>query len=391
MNLPDEITQLHAEMRIWRRHIHQFPETAYEETATSLFICEKLRDFGLDVHQGLAGTGVVATLQSGAGSASIALRADIDALHIHETNTFAYKSKHDGKMHACGHDGHSAMLLGAAKYLTATGNFNGTVHFIFQPAEEGGAGAKRMIDEGLFNLFPVESVYGMHNFPGIPQGHFAVKSGPMMASNDGFEVRIKGLATHAAMPHLGNDAIVVAGQVINALQTIVSRNINPADAAVVSFTQIHAGHTWNAIPETVRLIGTFRCFTAEIQNFIKAKIIQIVNAVCLGAGVSAEIDFNPENAAYPVTVNAEKEAAVAASVAAEVVGEDHVNRNPEPSMGAEDFAYMLQEKPGCYILLGNGPVDGGCLLHNPNYDFNDDILAIGAAYWVKLVETVLAG
>ncbi|MDD1624450.1 MAG: amidohydrolase, partial [Methylococcaceae bacterium] len=260
MAIANDIKQLHADMRQWRRHLHQFPETAFEETETARFIADKLTSFGLDIHLGLGKTGIVAALSAGNSDHKIALRADMDALFIQEQNTYTYKSRHDGIMHACGHDGHSAMLLGAAKYLADNRNFNGTVYFIFQPAEEGRAGARQMIVDGLFEKFPADCVFGMHNFPDIPSGHFAVKPGAMMASFDCFEITITGQATHAAMPHLGNDAIVASAQLINALQTIVSRTINPADPAVVSITQIHAGNTWNAIPESVMLRGTFRCF-----------------------------------------------------------------------------------------------------------------------------------
>ena len=389
MTIPAEIQNSSGDMRKWRHHLHQFPETAFEETDTAAYISDRLQSFGMEVHSGLGRTGVVASLSAGTGTRKIALRADMDALYIQEQNDFSYKSKNAGKMHACGHDGHSAMLLGAAQYLSSTKNFNGTVHFIFQPAEEGRAGAKQMIEDGLFDLFPTDSVYGMHNFPDIPLGHFAVKSGPVMAAFDCFEIQILGLGTHAAMPHLGKDPIIVAAQIINALQNIVSRNINPADSAVVSITQIHAGNTWNAIPETVTLRGTFRCFRAEIQSSIKAGISQLVQSICDGFGVSSEIVFNPENPGYPVTMNNPKETQIAAQAAAAVAGENHVDLNPTPSMGSEDFAYMLQEKPGCYIWIGNGPSTGSCLLHNPNYDFNDEILPIGAAYWVKLIETRL--
>ena len=389
MAIAKDIQQLHADMRQWRQHLHQFPETAFEETKTAKFIADKLTSFGLDVHQGLGKTGVVATLSAGNSDKKIALRADMDALFIQEQNTFAYKSSHDGKMHACGHDGHSAMLLGAAKYLSENRHFNGTVYFIFQPAEEGRAGARQMIDDGLFEQFPADCVFGMHNFPDIPSGHFAVKSGAMMASFDCFEITITGQATHAAMPHLGNDAIVASAQLINALQTIVSRTINPADPAVVSITQIHAGNTWNAIPESVVLRGTFRCFSSTVQTTIANKITQLVDSICGGFDVSADIRFNPENPGYPVTFNTEAETAIALKAAQAVVGANCVNQQPTPSMGSEDFAFMLQEKPGCYIWIGNGSSENSCLLHNPHYDFNDEILPVGVAYWVKLVEMKL--
>ncbi|HEY5139892.1 MAG TPA: amidohydrolase, partial [Methylococcales bacterium] len=332
MVIADEIQQIHADMRQWRQHLHQFPETAFEETETAKFIADKLTSFGLEVHQGLGKTGVVATLSAGNSDHKIALRADMDALFIQEQNTFAYRSRHDGKMHACGHDGHSAMLLGAARYLSENRNFNGTVYFIFQPAEEGRAGARQMIDDGLFEKFPADCVFGLHNFPDIPLGHFAVKPGAMMASFDCFEITVTGQATHAAMPHLGNDAIVASAQLINALQTIVSRTINPADPAVVSITQIHAGNTWNAIPESVVLRGTFRCFSSPVQTTIANKITQLVNSICGGFDVSADIRFNPENAGYPVTFNSGAETAIALKAAQAVAGEDCVNQQPIPSM-----------------------------------------------------------
>ena len=389
MAIANDIKQLHADMRQWRRHLHQFPETAFEETETARFIADKLTSFGLDIHLGLGKTGIVAALSAGNSDHKIALRADMDALFLQEQNTYTYKSRHDGIMHACGHDGHSAMLLGAAKYLADNRNFNGTVYFIFQPAEEGRAGARQMIVDGLFEKFPADCVFGMHNFPDIPSGHFAVKPGAMMASFDCFEITITGQATHAAMPHLGNDAIVASAQLINALQTIVSRTINPADPAVVSITQIHAGNTWNAIPESVMLRGTFRCFSSTVQTTIANKITQLVNSICGGFDVSADIRFNPENAGYPVTFNTEAETAIALKAAQAVAGEDCVNQQPIPSMGSEDFAFMLQKKPGCYIWIGNGSSENSCLLHNPHYDFNDEILPVGAAYWVKLVEMKL--
>ena len=386
MTLVDNIKQLSIDMRDWRQHLHQFPETAFEETKTAKFIADKLASFGLEVHQGLGKTGVVATLSVGNSNKKIALRADMDALFIQEQNTFSYRSSHDGKMHACGHDGHSAMLLGAASYLSKHRNFNGTVYFIFQPAEEGRAGAKQMIADGLFEQFPADCVFGMHNFPDIPAGHFAVKAGAMMASSDCFEITITGKATHAAIPHLGNDPIVVTAQLINALQTIVSRTIDPADCAVVSITQIHAGNTWNAIPESVVLRGTFRSFNKNVKALIVHKITQLVTTICAAFEVSAVIQFNPENEGYPVTFNTEAESAMALRAAQAIAGVNCVNEQPTPSMGAEDFSFMLQEKPGCYIWIGNGSSANSCLLHNPHYDFNDEILPIGAAYWIKLVE-----
>ncbi len=376
-------------MRDWRRHLHQYPETAFEEIYTAQFITDKLTEFGLEVHRGLGGTGVVATLSVGNSTKKIALRADMDALFIQEQNGFAHCSRHAGKMHACGHDGHSAMLLGAAKILAQQRNFDGTVYFIFQPAEEGRAGAKQMIDDGLFNLFPADAVFGMHNFPDIPTGHFAIKSGPMMAAFDCFEITLKGQATHAAMPHLGTDVIVAAAQLINNLQTIVSRTVNPSDPAVVTITQIHAGNTWNAIPDKAILRGTFRCFDSVVQNLIADRIRRITSAVCKAFNFDFDVQFNPENPGYPVTLNSEAETALAYKAATAVVGKSSIHSRPVPSMGSEDFAFMLQEKPGCYLWIGNGSSENSCLLHNPHYDFNDDILPIGTAYWVKLVELAL--
>lgn len=389
MSIPTKIQQLESQMRQWRHHLHQFPETAYEENKTAAYLVEKLQSFGLKVYTGLGKTGVVACLSTGESKQKIALRADIDALFIQEQNELSYKSQHNGKMHACGHDGHTAMLLGAAAYLSEHKNFDGTVYFIFQPAEEGRAGAKAMIDEGLFEQFPADSVYGLHNFPGIPQGHLGFKAGAVMASFDCFEIKLTGCATHAAMPHLGDDVIVTASQIVTALQTIVSRNIDTAKAAVVSVTQIHAGDTWNALPDTAVIRGTFRCFTASLQTFISDEITRISESISQAFNIKADVCFNPENAGYPVTVNSPKETAIAKEVAQELIGKDKVFQ-PTPSMGSEDFAFMLQQKAGCYAWIGNGSTEGGCLLHNPHYDFNDDNLTLGATYWVRLVEKILA-
>jgi len=381
---------LFNDMRQWRQHLHQHPETAFEEIQTAQFISDKLKSFGVDVHQGLGGTGVVASITAGDSHATIGLRADMDALPIQELNSFTYKSVHNGKMHACGHDGHSAMLLGAACYLSQQQNFNGTVRFIFQPAEEGRAGAQRMIEEGLFKQFPVDSVYGMHNFPDFPEGHFAVKAGAMMASFNCFKITVAGQATHAAMPHLGKDPIVAIAHLITALQTIISRTVDPAQAAVLSVTQIRAGNTWNAIPESAQLKGTFRCFSPIIEKQLQSAISGLATTLCKSFGLKATIEFNPENPGYPVTWNDNQAAQLCAQVATTIAGRNGVELNPEPSLGAEDFSFMLKEKPGCYIWIGNGPSAGSCLLHNPHYDFNDAILPIGAAYWIKLTETLLA-
>lgn len=390
MLIVDEIEALHADLSQWRQHLHRYPETAFEEMQTAAFVAEKLTSFGLAVHAGVGKTGVVASLTGGSGGLSIGLRADMDALFIQERNSFAHKSCHDGKMHACGHDGHTAMLLGAACHLAKTRNFNGTVRFIFQPAEEGRAGAQQMLADGLFERFPVDYVFGLHNWPGLPAGQFAIKPGAMMAAFDCFEIVIKGQATHAAMPHLGNDAVVAAAHLVTALQTIVSRTVDPNEPAVVSITQIHAGHTWNALPESVVLRGTYRCFSAGVQTLIADRIKALTDSVCAGFKVSAQIQFNPENPGYPVTFNDAGATVWAVQAAQALAGVDGVELNPAPSMGSEDFAFMLQEKPGCYAWIGNGSSEGGCLLHSPTYDFNDAILPAGTAYWVKLVELMLA-
>ena len=389
MNIAPEIQALQADMQRWRRHIHQYPETAFEETATAQLIADLLQQAGIEVHQGLAKTGIVGVLRRGNSRNSIALRADMDALYIQEQNRFDHASCHSGKMHACGHDGHCAMLLGAASYLAKHGSFDGTVYFIFQPAEECRAGALQMIDEGLFEQFPAQRVFGMHNFPDVPAGHFAVKTGPMMASFDCFEITLKGQATHAAMPHLGNDVLVAAAHLVTQLQTIVSRRIDPADSAVVSVTQIHGGNTWNALPDVAVIRGTFRSFKNAVREQLEQGIHQLAQSVAQGYEIHADILFNPENPGYPVTINSPEETASAIRAATAVAGEQCVNTTPTPSMGAEDFAFMLQQKPGCYIWIGNGSSQGNCLLHNPHYDFNDEILPLGAAYWVKLVENEL--
>jgi len=389
MPIINRIAEYQDEMIAWRRHIHKHPETAFEEHQTSDYVALRLHKFGIDVHRGLAGTGVVGTLKGGKGDGpAIGLRADMDALDIEEKNDIDYKSENPGKMHACGHDGHSTMLLGAAKYLSETKNFAGTVHFIFQPAEENEGGGRVMIEEGLFEKFPVESVYGMHNMPGIPVGEFAIRPGPIMASFDIFEITLTGTGTHAALPQLGRDAVVAASQLVTALQTIASRTVSPFDAAVVSVTQIHTGDTWNVIPEEAVIRGTTRAFKEEIQTHMETEIRRIADGIAATFGVTAQVHYERR---YPPTINDAAETDLTAGIAREIAGNDMVSLDKDPMMGAEDFAFMLNEKPGAYMWIGNGPRDGGCMLHNPHYDFNDEVLPLGASYWAKLVETRLAG
>ncbi|NVK17667.1 MAG: amidohydrolase [Methylocystaceae bacterium] len=378
-------SSLVQDMTGWRRHLHAHPETAFEEFATSDYIKEKLEGFGLNVHQGLATTGVVATLTNGDGPA-IALRADMDGLDMVETSNVPHCSTHEGKMHGCGHDGHMAMLLGAAKYLSEHRTFKGTVHFIFQPAEENKGGGRVMVEEGLFDQFPADAVFGMHNWPELPAGVMAMKPGPLMAACDTIEIKITGKGCHGAMPHLGIDPVVVASEIVLALQTISSRTVNPQDAVVVSVTQINAGHTWNVIPEEVVLRGTVRSFREEVRTVLQERIEQIIKGICLAHGASYDLDYCT---GYPATVNDKDKTEVCARAAAKTVGEDKVIQDPVSSMGAEDFAYMLQARPGCYVWLGTGGTPGGCLLHNPGFDFNDGVLHIGTSYWVNLVEEIL--
>jgi amidohydrolase len=386
MPIINRIADFHADLVAWRHDIHAHPETAFEEHRTAEFVAKRLQEFGIEIHRGLAGTGVVGTLKgNGAGERAIALRADMDALHIHEKNGFEHSSQNQGKMHACGHDGHTTMLLGAARYLAETRNFAGTVHFIFQPAEENEGGGRVMVEEGLFTKFPVESVFGMHNWPGLAAGQFAVRPGPMMAGSDSFEIIVTGKGAHGAMPHLGIDPIVVAAQIVTGLQTIVSRNAHPLESAVVTVTQFHAGDTWNVIPEEVVLRGTARSFRPEVQDLIDTRMHAIAESI--GAAYGAKVDVRYIRR-YPPVVNSDAETDTAAHVLAGVVGEANVRRDLLPSMGGEDFAFLLQKKPGTYIWIGNG--ENREFLHHPRYDFNDEILPLGATYWARLVETVLA-
>ncbi|MEO3429120.1 M20 aminoacylase family protein [Pelagibius sp. CAU 1746] len=390
MAVINRIAEFHEEIKGWRRDIHAHPETAFEEVRTADFVAEKLAEFGIEVHRGLATTGVVGVLdgQSNASGRAIGLRADMDALHIQELNGFDHRSRHDGKMHACGHDGHTAMLLGAAKYLSETRNFDGRVAFIFQPAEENEGGGRVMVEEGLFEQFPVEAVYGLHNMPGMPVGTVSLRSGPAMAAFDIFEIVVTGKGTHAAMPQLGIDPVVTGAQIVTSLQTIASRRTAPLDSVVVSVTQFHAGDTWNVIPETAVIRGTVRSFKKETQDQMERDIDRMARAICESQGATMTLRYERR---YPALVNSETETAIAGAVAAKVVGEDKVVMGAEPLMGSEDFAYMLEAKPGCYVWLGNGTEGGpgGCAVHNPHYDFNDEISVVGASYWATLVEQTL--
>lgn len=382
-----EIKLLHDEMTEWRRDIHQHPELKFEENRTSDLVAAKLEEFGIEIHRGLAKTGVVGTIRNGDGP-SIGLRADMDALPLEEKNTFKHASSNPGKMHACGHDGHTAMLLGAAKHLAASKNFKGTVNLIFQPAEEGGGGGELMIKEGLFEMFPVDSVYGLHNWPGMPAGTFGVGSGPFMAAADMFDLTINGRGGHAALPDQCIDPIVVASQVVSALQTITSRNTHPVDSVVISVTQIHAGDAYNVIPDSVRMRGTVRTFQTETRDKIPSSMLRVAEGVCAAYGTTCELNYM---SGYPATINSVPETEISAKAVVDLLGEDKIIRNPTPCMGAEDFSYMLEARPGCYVWLGIGPGKGeaGCMLHSSRYDFNDDVLTTGASYWVKLVENEL--
>ena len=382
MPIVNRIAEFEAELIEWRHQLHKFPELGFEEYQTAEFIAEKLNQMGLEVNRGLAVTGVVATLTVGSGNGpKIGLRADMDALPILERSEFEHASKNPGVMHACGHDGHTTMLLGAAKYLAETKNFDGTVQFIFQPAEEGKGGGEKMIADGLFELFPVDEVYGMHNIPGIKVGEFAVCPGPIMAARDNFEVFVKGRGSHAAMPHQGVDPVVVGSHIVLALQTITSRNMDPQKSLVVSVTQFHAGEAFNIIPDEIILRGTCRVLDPQIQETLPERLERIVDGVASTFGAKAELVYHK---GYPATVNSEQASEFCAEVAKEIAGSNEaVDLKPAPSMGAEDFSYMLQKKPGCYIWTGNGDTAG---LHHPEYDFNDETIAVGASYWARLVE-----
>jgi len=375
-------------MIAWRHDLHAHPELAFTETRTADVVARALTDMGLRVHRGLARTGVVGTLQgTRSGTRSIGLRADMDALPVTEANTFGHASTHPGCMHACGHDGHTAMLLGAARHLAANPDFAGTVHFIFQPAEETDGGARIMVEDGLFERFPCEAVFGMHNWPGLPVGMFAVNHGPMMAAFDTFEITVQGRGTHAAMPERGVDPFMAVAHITMALQTIASRYVSALDAVVVSVTQIHGGDAWNVIPDTVVMRGTVRYFLPHIQDQVASLIQTLCTATAEAYGAQASVTYNRDQ---PATINTPAEADLAITAAQAVVGAAHVRIDGPPAMASEDFSFMLQKRPGAYVWVGADGASPSAPLHNPHYDFNDDALGFGAAYWVKLVHTVLA-
>lgn len=394
MKLIDPIIKFHHELQAIRREIHAHPELCFEEHDTAELVAKKLTEWGIPVIRGMGVTGVVGVIKHGSSARAVGLRADMDALPIQEINTFPHASRNDGKMHACGHDGHTAMLLGAAHYLSQHKHFDGTVYLIFQPAEEGGGGAKRMMDDGLFEKCPMQAVFGMHNWPGIPVGQFGVTAGPMMASSNEFEVLVRGKGAHAAQPHKGIDPIMVAVQIAQSWQTIITRNKSPVDAAALSITQIHAGSATNVIPDDATLIGTVRTFNLDVLDLIESRMRTIAEHTAQAFDATVDFRFKRN---YPPLINHAQETAFAVEVLQSMVGVEHVDAKTEPTMGAEDFAFMLQNKPGCYVFIGNGEGAhrsaghglGPCNLHNPSYDFNDDLLPIGATYWVRLAEAFL--
>jgi len=400
--LKDLLAELTPRIAEFRRDIHAHPELAFDEHRTAAKVAAYLDGLGLVVHRGVARTGVVASLSRGSGHRAIGLRADMDALPLTEMNTFAHQSKHEGRMHACGHDGHTAMLLGAADALSRLGDFDGTVYFIFQPAEEHEGGGRVMVEEGLFDQFPMEMVFGMHNWPGMAAGSFGVTDGPVMAGTDRFEITLTGRGGHAAMPHQAVDVVLAGSALVQALQSLVSRNTDPLDSAVVSVTRFHAGHAYNVLPESAVLGGTVRTLNTPLQDKLEAGLRRVCRGIEATYGVSIDLRYER---GYPPTINAAGPTRIAREVASQVVQRlgvgGHVLSDLPPSMGAEDFAYLAQARPGCYVWLGNGNESdpttgngagngGGCMLHNPRYDFNDEIIGTGITYWVSLAERALS-
>ena len=392
MDPDNSITDLHHRVAALRRDLHAHPELAFDERRTSAMVAEQLAKLGIEVHTGLARTGVVGRLRMGSGRGpSIGLRADMDALPLDELNTFPHRSRHEGRMHACGHDGHTAMLIGAADILagrSGSGTIDGTVHFIFQPAEEHEGGGRVMVEEGLFERFPMEQVFGLHNWPGLPAGSFAVMEGPVMAGADRFDIVITGRGGHAAMPHQATDTVLAGAALVQSLQSLVSRAVDPQEAAVVSVTRFHAGHADNVLPETALLGGTVRTFRPELQDSLEAGMRRICQGIERVHDVAVELHYHR---GYPPTINNADATFLCREVARQVAGGEQVLTHAKPSMGAEDFAYLSSVVPGCYVWLGNGPGEGGCMLHSPHYDFNDAIIPAGIRYWVRLVERALAG
>jgi hippurate hydrolase len=393
MNLITPIVSAAAGIAAIRRDLHAHPELCFQEVRTADLVAQKLTEWGIPIHRGLGTTGVVGILKAGSSDRAIGLRADMDALPMQEFNTFAHASQHAGKMHACGHDGHTAMLLAAAQHFAKNRNFDGTVYLIFQPAEEGGGGAREMIKEGLFAQFPMDAVFGLHNWPGMEMGQFAVSAGPVMASSNEFKITIHGKAGHAAMPHNALDPVPVAAQMVLAFQTIVSRNLKPIEAGVISVTMVNAGEATNVIPDSCELQGTVRTFSLAVLDLIEQRMRVVAEHTAAAFGLTCTFEFERN---YPPTINSAAEADFARGVMAELVGAERVIAQ-EPTMGAEDFSFMLMEKPGCYVFLGNGDGShremghggGPCMLHNPSYDFNDDLIPLGASYWVRLAESWL--
>ncbi|HWI79992.1 MAG TPA: M20 aminoacylase family protein [Ramlibacter sp.] len=394
MNILDSVVTQAAAIAAIRRDIHAHPELCFEEVRTADVVAKQLTDWGIPVHRGLGKTGVVGIVKNGSSSRAVGLRADMDALPIQEFNTFAHASRNPGRMHACGHDGHVAMLLAAAQHFAKNRNFDGTVYLIFQPAEEGGGGAREMMKDGLFEKFQMEAVFGMHNWPGTQVGKFAVSAGPVMASTSEFKITVRGKGSHAALPHLGVDPVPIACEMVQAFQTVISRNKKPIDAGVISVTMIHAGEATNVVPDSCELQGTVRTFTVEVLDLIEQRMRHIAQHVSAAHEAECEFEFVRN---YPPTINSAAEAEFARQVMTSIVGEANVEAQ-EPTMGGEDFAYMLQAKPGAYCFIANG--DGGhremghgagpCMLHNPSYDFNDELIPLGATYWVRLAEAWLA-
>jgi len=393
MNLIEPIRTDAAALRTLRRDLHAHPELGFQEQRTSDLVAKTLTDWGIPVHRGLGKTGVVGTIKSGKSARAVGLRADMDALPVTERNSFSHVSVNQGRMHACGHDGHTTMLLSAAQYLSRHRDFDGTVYLIFQPAEEGGGGAREMIKDGLFDLFPMEALFGIHNWPGLPAGQFAVRSGPVFASSNDFRITIRGKGAHAAMPHNGIDPVPVACQMVQAFQTIISRNKRPIDAGVISVTMLRAGETTNVVPDTCELQGTVRTFTLEVLDLIERRMRQVAEATCQAFEATCEFAFRRN---YPPTINHPAETEFVRNLLSGAFGADSVLEF-EPTMGAEDFSFFLLEKPGCYFVIGNGDGAhrgeghgaGPCMLHNPSYDFNDDLIPLGGSMWVRLVESWL--